>query len=88
MAVTLQNSSSPATPLPEFDTGHANKRVSNGRWEIISLLHVEISLVKGKMLQIAGQHIFSKAVIQLTLEQFNCLKDALSTDTVFNILML
>ena len=50
-----------------------------------SLHHVEISLVKEEIAQIAGHNVLKKAVIQLTLEEYNCLKAALlSTDTVFN----
>ena len=49
------------------------------------LHHVEISLVKEEIAQIAGHNVLKKAVIQLTLEEYNCLKAALlSTDTVFN----
>ena len=50
-----------------------------------SLHHVEISLVKEEIAQIAGHNILKKAVIQLTLEESNCLKAGLlSTDNVFN----
>ena len=50
-----------------------------------SLHHVEITLAKEEIAQIAGHNVLKKAVIQLTLEEYNCLKAALlSTDTVFN----
>ena len=50
-----------------------------------SLHDVEISLVKEEIAQITGHKVLKKAVIQLTLEEYNCLKAAfLSTDTVFN----
>ena len=49
-----------------------------------SLHLVDISLVKEVIAQIAGHNVLKKAVIQLTLEEYNCLKAALlSTDTVF-----
>ena len=51
----------------------------------VSLHHVEISLVKEQIAQIAVHNVLKKAVIQLTLEEYNCLKAALlSTDTIFN----
>ena len=50
-----------------------------------SLHHVDITLAKEEVAQIAGHNVLKKAVIQLTLEEYNCLKVALlSTDTVFN----
>ena len=52
--------------------------------DIAILHHVEMSLVKEEIAQIAGHNVLKKAVIQLTLE-YNCLRAALlSTDTVFN----
>ena len=50
-----------------------------------SLHHVEICLVKEEIAQIAGHNVLKKAVVQLPLEKYNCLKAALlSTDTVIN----
>ena len=50
-----------------------------------SLHHVEISLLKEEIALIAGHKLLKKAVIQLTLEEYRCLKAALlSTDTFFN----
>ena len=50
-----------------------------------SLHLVDISLVREEVAQIAGRNVLKKAVIQLTLEEYNCLKAALlSTDTIFN----
>ena len=50
-----------------------------------SLHHVEISRVKEEIAQTAEHNVLKKAVIQLTLDEYNCLKAALlSTDTVFD----
>jgi len=50
-----------------------------------TLHHVEISLIKEEIVHIAGQNVFKKAIIQLTLEEYKCLKAALlSTDNIFN----
>ena len=50
-----------------------------------SLHHVDISLKKEEIAQIEGHNVLKKAVIQLTLEEYKCLKAvSLSTDTVFN----
>ena len=47
--------------------------------------HISVSLIKEEIAQFAGQNVIKKAVIQLTLEEYFCLKTAFGTvDSIIN----
>lgn len=41
--------------------------------------HIDISFVKEEIAQFAGHNVFKKAIIQLTIEEYHCLKASLKS---------
>ena len=50
-----------------------------------NMQHINISIVKEEIAQFAGHNVFKKALIQLTLAEYHCLKASLkSVDSLLN----